>query len=82
MLDHELFLFGSEQIGRSRPYGQYGRNGRRILLCTLRSDMVYRADVLRRLSIPPRTSLTLSCFLHIDHPTCVQELEPRIVEEL
>jgi hypothetical protein len=26
--------------------------------------------------------VTLSCLLHIHHPTCVEELEPKIVEEL
>src|ERR1700722_3771129 len=82
MLDHKLFLFGGEQIGGPGPHGYSGHKGRRFFLCTLRSDMVDRADFLRRCSIPPRTSLTLSCLLHIHHPTCVRELEPKIVEEL
>jgi hypothetical protein len=43
--------------------------------------MVYRAYILRRCSTAPRTSVTLSCLLHIHHPTYVRELEPKIVEE-
>jgi hypothetical protein len=77
VLDHELFLLGSEQICGSRA--QRLRNGRSFFLCTLRGDVVDRADILRRLTATPRTSLAFSCLLHIHHPTCVEEVEPELL---
>ena len=81
MLDHELFLFGGEPIALLLAQHDCGRGDRGFFFCTLRGDMVDRADVLRRCSIAPGTPMTFACFLHIHHPTCIRELWPRIVEE-
>ena len=74
MLDHELFLFGGEQIAGARGKRCSGCDGGSFFPCTVRNNMGDRADVLRRSSTPPRTPVTFSCFLHIHHPTCVRKL--------
>jgi hypothetical protein len=82
MLDHELFLFGGEQIAGARAKRCRGCGGRSFFLCTVRDDMGYRAHVLRRSSTPPRTPVTFSCFLHIHHSALSAVIIPRRISTL
>jgi hypothetical protein len=71
MLDHELFLFGSEQIAWPRPERWCGHGGRhfpRVVESGRGRSLVHYAHFWRRWSIPPGTPLTFSCFLHNHHP--------------
>jgi hypothetical protein len=77
MLDHELFLFGGQQIAGPVLLGGRGRGSRSFFLRIFWGDMANRADVLRRWSTATGTPVTFSCFLHIHHPTCMRQLELR-----
>ena len=77
MLDHEQFLFGSEQIARPRSSRFCGFVGRYIVLRILGCGPLHCAHIWRRCFTPPETSLTFSCFLHNHHPA---EMEPSFVE--
>src|ERR1700684_3592094 len=71
MLDHELFLFGSEQIAgpwRESWCGHGGLLFPRIVESRRGRALVHYAHFWRRCSIPPGTPLTFSCFLHNHHP--------------
>jgi hypothetical protein len=77
MLDHELLLFGGQQIARPLPLCGSGRDSWSFLLRIFWGDLTHRADVLCRWSTATGTPVTFACFLHIHHPTCVRQLELR-----
>ena len=72
VVDHELFLLGSEKIARARPECFRGRIAGSFFLRTLRWSEVYGRDILCRSLTLPGALLAFSWFLHDHHPAIIE----------